>query len=178
MVRRRLIFTALVLGVTVSMAGIAAAATDFGIFRDGALANRSEQLFGVHGQLASSSTTSVTPAQAAADPTSLVTLASGLTAKVVSAGNAAPNIDQMVLWPNNVHPELIIACNEEGAGDPGLQRHRHRDRRGDDHRRRRHGLRSRAAAPPGERSCSARRTAAVRPEAVSSSWSIRSGPPA
>jgi secreted PhoX family phosphatase len=43
---------------------------------------------------------------------------------VLSAGPAdgtAPNIDQMVLWPPS-NPTHIIACNEQGATDPALQK--------------------------------------------------------
>jgi hypothetical protein len=42
---------------------------------------------------------------------------------VVSAvPNLAPNIDQMVLWPNDQNPTHLIVANEEGVAQPGLQR--------------------------------------------------------
>jgi hypothetical protein len=69
-------------------------------------------------------TGSLNEAQALADPTKLVTLAKGLKASVVAAGpddNVGPNSDQMVLWPP-AHPTFLIAVNEEGAGDPALQK--------------------------------------------------------
>ena len=118
---RRFLIGALALGLVVSAVGLAAAAQDFGLFRDGKLASSSERLFGVDGTLASSSTSSVSAAQALADPTSLVTLAKGLRAHVVTSGVAGQNLDQMVLWPTS-HPTSIIACNEEGTTQPGLQR--------------------------------------------------------
>ncbi len=51
-------------------------------------------------------------------------MAKGLKVNVVSAGaadNAAPNIDQMVLWPQ-ANPTHVIACNEEGVAQPALQK--------------------------------------------------------
>src|SRR6185295_15746098 len=58
-----------------------------------------------------------------ADPTSLVTLAKGLHARVLSAGPAlGSNIDMMALWPNDTNPTHLIACNEQGTGQPGVQR--------------------------------------------------------
>ena len=77
--------------------------------------------FGVLSGLPASSTSDLDAAAIAADPTKLVTLAPGLRASVVSAGNAAANIDQMILWPAT-RPTHLIACNEEGATEPGLQK--------------------------------------------------------
>ena len=34
---------------------------------------------------------------------------------------AAPNLDQMALWPDDLNPTHLIACNEQDVGDPGLQ---------------------------------------------------------
>jgi hypothetical protein len=62
------------------------------------LGQRAEQLFGVNNTLDASSTADLNPAQALANPAGLVSLANGLKANVVSAGNAAPNLDQAVLW--------------------------------------------------------------------------------
>jgi hypothetical protein len=119
--RRKLIAAAVVAGL-VSGAGIAVAAQDFGLYRDSSLASKSQRLFGVSMPLASSSTASVSQQTATANPTKLVTLAQGLSARVVSTGGAGPNIDQMVLWPNAMNPQWIVACNEQEEGDPGLQR--------------------------------------------------------
>jgi hypothetical protein len=67
-------------------------------------------------------TASVSHATAEADPLSMVTLAKGLRGRVVtSAANAGPNIDMMGLWPAG-QPTHLIACNEEGASEPAVQR--------------------------------------------------------
>jgi hypothetical protein len=97
---------------------------DFGQETQRQLSARSEQLFGVQSALPASSALDLNQAQALADPAKLVTLARGLKAHAVSAGpddNLGPNSDQMVLWPPS-HPTHIIAVNEEGSGDPGLQK--------------------------------------------------------
>jgi secreted PhoX family phosphatase len=94
---------------------------DFGSQRDQLLVSQSTARFGVQSALAASSTSSVSQAEALADPTSLVTLAKGLTAQVVTASGGA-NIDQMVPWPNASNPQWLIACNEEDQTKPGLQR--------------------------------------------------------
>jgi hypothetical protein len=58
----------------------------------------SDDLFGVTGPLAFSSTASVDKATAEADPTSLATFAESLHARVVTAAaNAGPHIDMMAL---------------------------------------------------------------------------------
>ena len=119
--RRKLIVAAIVAGL-VGSAGVAVAATDFGTYRDSALASKSQQQFGVGAPLASSSTSSVSAQAALANPAKLVTLAQGLQAHAVTSGVASPNIDQMVLWPNDVHPTWIIACNEQEEAEPGLVR--------------------------------------------------------
>ncbi len=96
---------------------------DFGLLRDHLLKEQSEKLFGVDEPLAASSTASITAAVANADPTRLATLARGLHARVVSAAaNLGANIDMMALWPDDRHPTHLIACNEQGATDPGVQR--------------------------------------------------------
>lgn len=89
--------------------------------------DRTVQTFGIIAPLASSSTRSITAAEAAADPTRLVTLARPLTARVVTAGAAGANVDMMALWPNDADPEWLIACNEQGTTSPGLQRIRIHD---------------------------------------------------
>jgi hypothetical protein len=104
--------------------GTAVATIDFGQETQRQLSARSEQLFGVQSALPASSSLDLNQAQALADPANLVTLARGLKAHAVSAGpedNLGPNSDQMVLWPPS-HPTHIIAVNEEGSGDPGLQK--------------------------------------------------------
>ncbi|MCU1429267.1 MAG: hypothetical protein JWL83_3267 [Actinomycetia bacterium] len=104
--------------------GVAAAtgSFDFGAFRDGQLASKSEQLYGIGKPVAASSTLAVDAATASADPTKLVTLAKGLKAKVVTSGVAPPNVDQITLWPNDTNPTYLIACNEQGTTAPGLVR--------------------------------------------------------
>jgi hypothetical protein len=70
-----------------------------------------------------SSTESIGGVLADADPTKLVTLAKGLQARVVSArATLGANIDMMALWPDDASPTHIIACNEQGASDPAVQR--------------------------------------------------------
>lgn len=111
--------------VALIVAGVAAAGLkDFGLQTQKELADDSQSLFGVQSALRSSSSTDLNEAQALADPAKLVTLAKGLKAKVVAAGpedDVGPNSDQMVLWPQS-HPTYLIAVNEEGSGEPGLQK--------------------------------------------------------
>ena len=114
--------------IALGIAGVATTAVatyefDFGLFRDNQLEAHSLQVFGVVEGIEASSTNSISAAQANADPTALVTLAKGLHAYVVTAGNnAGANIDMMALWPNDESPTHLIACNEQGTGEPGLQR--------------------------------------------------------
>jgi hypothetical protein len=103
-------------------AGVATAAfMDFGQQTQRALADHANQLFGVKKPIEASSTVDLNQAQALADPAALATVAKGLKVNVLSAGNAAPNLDQMVLWPSS-HPTHIIAINEEGAAEPSVQK--------------------------------------------------------
>ena len=96
---------------------------DFGSHRDHLLKEHSRKLFGVDEPLAASSRESISAAVANADPTRLVTLARGLQARVVSAAsNLAPNIDMIALWPDDRNPTHLIACNEQGVNNPGVQR--------------------------------------------------------
>lgn len=120
--RRKLAVTGIVLlaGVMTG-AAVASGPFDWGVIRDRQLANHSFIAFGVGQPLAKSSSRQVTKQQALANPLSLFTLANGLHARVVST-EAAPTIDQISLWPNDSHPRWLIACNEEGPSDPGLQR--------------------------------------------------------
>src|SRR5262245_48000244 len=103
-------------GIAVANAGLS-----FGERRDQLLASLSNQQFGVGTPIAESSKKQLTKAQAKADPTRLVTLARGLTARVVTtAGGFEP--DQISLWPNAQNPTTLIACNEGGADEIGLER--------------------------------------------------------
>jgi hypothetical protein len=96
---------------------------DFGLFRDHQLDAHSEQLFGIVAPVEASSTESVDALTAEADPTSLVTLAKGLHVRVLTAReNAGANLDMMALWPNDQNPTHLIACNEQGTDQPGVQR--------------------------------------------------------
>jgi hypothetical protein len=110
------------------IAAMPTAAFATGPFEFGALVEQqlrafSPRLFGVLAPVASSSLESIDAAAADADPRALVTVAHGLKVRVVTAAaNAGANIDMMVPWPDAVHPTHLIACNEQGTGDPGVQR--------------------------------------------------------
>src|SRR5262245_6135730 len=120
--RRKLVLVGAVV-LAMAMAGVAVAngPCDWGLFRDRQLASHSVPVFGVGKPLPASSSTQVTKQQALADPQSLFTLANGLQARVVTT-QSAPVIDQISLWPNDANPQWLIACNEDGTSDPGLQR--------------------------------------------------------
>jgi Bacterial protein of unknown function (DUF839) len=120
--RRRLAVPAAIFLVVALTVGVAGAFTDFGSFVQQQLRDRSGQLYGVKGPLAHSSTASITAAQAAAHPERLATVAKSLKVRVVSHGVAAPNLDQIGLWPDDAHPTWMIVCNEQGVTDPGLVR--------------------------------------------------------
>jgi hypothetical protein len=117
---------ALVSALTAAGLGVgvqAAPAFDLGSFVEQQLFAKSMQLFGIVQPVATASTASVDAATAETDPTSLVTAANGLSVNVVSAAaNLGANIDMMALWPNDVNPTHIIACNEQGTNQPGVQR--------------------------------------------------------
>ena len=115
-------FVALAVGVALTT-GATAGGFDFGQHIEKQARAHSPLLFGTVGTLDASSTASISADAANANPTALVKLAGGLTAKVVSAAsNLAPNIDMMALWPNDVAPTHIIACNEQGPAMVGVQR--------------------------------------------------------
>jgi len=100
-----------------------AAASDFGEKAEQLAKALSVRLFGVVDTLDESSTLSLTAVQANENPRGLLTVARGLKVSVVSADvNLGPNIDQMVLWPNDLKPTHLIACNEQGAGQVAVQR--------------------------------------------------------
>jgi hypothetical protein len=113
----------LVVGLGIGLVGSALAGLDFGLDTQNRLNAQTQPLFGVGKPIAASSQDSIDAATAEADPTDLVTLANGLSAKVVTAAaDAAPNIDMMALWPNTTNPTWLIACNEQSEPDPGVQR--------------------------------------------------------
>jgi hypothetical protein len=95
--------------------------TDWGLEQQSQLQNKSRALFGVGRPLTASSNVDLDAAEALADPAGLITVADGLHVSVVTAGKAAPNLDQMVLWPQ-ANPQYIIGCNEEGVNQPALQK--------------------------------------------------------
>jgi secreted PhoX family phosphatase len=113
---------AISVGVAAMLTATALAAQDFGLFVQDQLRAHSQQQFGVNKPVESSSPNQVSAAQAAADPSSLFTLAGGLRARIVTSGVAAPNLDMLALWPDDRNPTHLIACNEQGVNDPGLQR--------------------------------------------------------
>lgn len=97
-------------------------ALDFGLQTQKLLRDQSEKLFGIKRALEGVSTESIDAATAEAHPASLVTVADGLHARVVASNaDLAPNIDMMALWPPK-HPTHIIACNEQGPAQAGVQR--------------------------------------------------------
>ena len=120
--KRRSVVALLAAGLVATMVGVAVSAVDFGTQRDNLLRSESSTLFGVQGALKASSTVSANPAAASVDARKLVTLAKGLTAHVVTQGEAAPNVDMIALWPNDVHPTHLVYCNEQEETDPGVQR--------------------------------------------------------
>ena len=96
---------------------------DFGQKVEALARFQSLELFGTFGVLADSSTRSLSATAAEANPAGLLSVAPGLRVRVLSAAaNLAPNIDQMFLWPNTRHPTHLIACNEQGSGQVGVQR--------------------------------------------------------
>ncbi len=96
---------------------------EFGSFVEFLLNRNSMYLFGVGSPVLQSSTRSISQVAADADPRRLVTVAAGLNVGVLSsAANLGPNIDMMVLWPNDTTPTHLIACNEQGAAEPSVQR--------------------------------------------------------
>jgi uncharacterized protein DUF839 len=120
--RRAVVYSLGVLTLALVAGGSALAAfDDWGLDQQTQLRNKSRPLFGVGQPLTQSSNADLNAAQALANPAGLITVAKGLKVSVVSAGKAAPNIDQMVLWPR-ANPQFLIGCNEEGVARPALQR--------------------------------------------------------
>ena len=94
-------------------AAVSANAADFGQKVEALAKSQTLSLYGTIGTLGASSSSSLSPAAADASPAGLLTVAPGLSVRVVSSyAGLAPNVDQMVLWPNDVNPTHIIACNE------------------------------------------------------------------
>ncbi len=120
---KRLALISAIALVGISSVSMAGQPFDFGQYRDQVLRAKTQQLFGFNNPLKAASTASIDAGTANADPTKLVTLANGLKAHVVSAaGNLGANIDMMALWPNDENPTHLIVCNEQGTGQPGVQR--------------------------------------------------------
>ena len=113
------IATAAGIAVAVGTAVAAVAGGDPGQQLQDQLEAHSVQYFGVTSGLSASSTQDIddpaTPALAFA------TLAKGLSARVVTSGVAAPNLDMGALWPVR-DPQWLLYCNEQGPSDPGVQR--------------------------------------------------------
>lgn len=97
------------------------AGSDAGSARERQLEAHSNQYFGVTSGLPASSAKDISADQAAQNPLALATLAKGLRARVVTSGQAAANLDMGALWPVD-DPKWLISCNEQGTGNPGLQR--------------------------------------------------------
>ena len=119
--RRKAVVALGVVALVLVVGGALAAFGDYGLEQQTQLQNQSRPLFGVGQPLTESSTSDLDQAQALANPAGLITVAKGLKVSVVSAGKAAPNIDQTVLWPK-ADPQYIIGCNEEGVAQPALQK--------------------------------------------------------
>ncbi|MDP9239795.1 MAG: hypothetical protein M3O55_04035 [Actinomycetota bacterium] len=120
---RRKVLAAVCGGLVLTLGGSAVAAgpDDAGLRIEQLLAGHSMKYFGVKAGLPSSSTASIDAATATANPLALATLAPGLKARVVTSGQAGPNLDMAALWPPS-SPQWLISCNEQGASDPALQR--------------------------------------------------------
>src|SRR5689334_4386759 len=102
---------------------LSAGAADFGQKVEALAKSQAFTLFGVGGTLGASSSLQRSAAELEANPASAITVAPGLTVKVVSAApGLAPNIDQMVLWPDATNPTHLIACNEQGGTEVAVQR--------------------------------------------------------
>jgi secreted PhoX family phosphatase len=113
------IATAAGIAVAVGTAVAAVAGGDPGQQLQDQLEAHSVQYFGVTSGLPASSTKDID--DPAAPPLAFATLAKGLSARVVTSGVAAPNLDMGALWPVR-NPKWLLYCNEEGTSDPGVQR--------------------------------------------------------
>jgi secreted PhoX family phosphatase len=100
----------------------AGADQDRGQHQQGDREEHAQQDYGFEKPLARSSDRQVTAEEATARPTSLVTLAKGLKARVVATTPDAQSIDMLALFPNDSRPTHILACNEAGTSDVSLIR--------------------------------------------------------
>ena len=114
-------FVAAFAATMLALTGVAVARSDFGSETQERLNSKASENFGVKETLPNSSKLAVTQAQALADPTSLITLAKGLSARVVTTSSGV-NTDQIAFWPNDTQPTHLIVCNEQEEAEPGLQR--------------------------------------------------------
>ena len=119
--RRSRAAIAMAAGITVAVVGTVAAvaAIDPGQQLQDQLEAHSVQFFGVTSGLPASSTQDIDDPNA--PPLSFATLAPGLSARVVTSGVAASNLDMGALWPPD-NPRWLLYCNEQGTTDPGVQR--------------------------------------------------------
>jgi secreted PhoX family phosphatase len=110
------------LAVCAAIASSGAMAVDFGQKVEQLAKSQTLSLFGTLGALSASSGASLTAAQAETNPAALITVAPGLSVRVVSAAaNLSPSLDQMALYPA-INPTHIIGCNEQGSGQVAVQR--------------------------------------------------------
>lgn len=99
-----------------------AALDDFGALRDASLSIFQSRFFGFFGSVPNS-TASIDAATAEADPTKLLSVPKSLHVHVVASNaDLGANSDQMAFWPDDVHPTHLIAINEQGTGQAGVQR--------------------------------------------------------
>ena len=119
--RRSRAAIAMAAGITVAVVGTVAAvaAIDPGQQLQDQLEAHSVQFFGVTSGLSASSTQDID--DPSTPPLSFATLAPGLSARVVTSGVAASNLDMGALWPPD-DPQWLLYCNEQGVTDPGVQR--------------------------------------------------------
>jgi secreted PhoX family phosphatase len=123
--RKARVAMVLAAGVAVAVAGGAVTALavdpgpDPGQRHEAQLEAYSNQFFGVNLGIAKSSAQDID--DPSAPPLTLARFANGLRARVVTSGVAAPNLDMAALWPVD-DPQWILSCNEQGTGQPGVQR--------------------------------------------------------
>lgn len=104
-------------------ASVSLHAADFGQKVEALAKSQSLSLFGVIAPLNASSSANLSAAAIDANPASVVTVAPGLSVRVVSAAaNLGANTDQIVLYPNSAAPTHLIVCNEAGTSQVGVQR--------------------------------------------------------
>jgi len=104
--------TLLTMAISLTMSGAAVAAGDFGLEAQNLLRAQSFKFFGVVKPLVASETVSV-PRAVGQTAKSLVKVATGLTAEIVTR-KAANNSDMMAFWPSDTNPTHIVTCIEAG----------------------------------------------------------------